>query len=55
MYEVVWGGEVGSCGIWLGDRQVVSEWQLQKRGLSSYQVVVWSQKVIARLVKEMVE
>ena len=51
-YEVVWGGEVGSCGIWLKDKQVVSAWQLRKHNLTSDQVAQWSQKAIARLVRE---
>ena len=50
-YEVLWGGEVGSCRIWLGDKQVISEWQLWKHNLTSAQVVGWSQKSIARLVQ----
>ena len=52
-YEVVHSGEVGSCGIWLGDKLVVSAWQLWKRNLTSAQVAGWSQKAIARLVREM--
>ena len=51
-YEVVWGGEVGASGIWLGDKQVVSEWELWKRNLTSVQVAGWSQKAIAQLVRD---
>ena len=51
-YEVVHSGEVGSCGVWLGNRLVVSSWQLRKRNLTSFQVAGWSQKAIARLVRE---
>ena len=51
-YEVVHSGEVGSCGVWLRDKLLVSAWQLRKRGLDSVQVAGWSQKAIRRLVQE---
>jgi len=52
-FTVVWGGEVGACGIWhkATGEQAVSAWELNKRGLSCSQIATWSDQAIERLVK----
>lgn len=48
MYEIIHNGD--EAGIWLGDEQVVANYELRRRRLTAWQVCQWSQKSIARLV-----
>lgn len=53
MYEVVWGsGDAGENGIFdaATGKQVVSSWELRKRGLTAWQICRWGNEAIERLV-----